>query len=439
MPERDPETDGGCSTPPRCLEDWLTLIEARHPREIDLGLERIAQVAARLALPALARKQVVVAGTNGKGSCVRTLEAIALARGLRVGAYTSPHILSYNERLRLQGEPIGDEALCAAFAAVEAVRGDISLTYFEMGTLAAMHIMAAAALDLAILEVGMGGRFDAVNIVDADLAVITAIDIDHADWLGNSRDAIAAEKAGVARAGRPVVCCDPDPPPGLLTALAQVSAKLFFIGADFGAKTEAAERFDAFFCGPGGAQAFGALPVPRLPLPSVLAAIEAAFLLGYAPDHALLADVLTNVTLPGRFQMLTWRGKTLVLDVAHNPAAAAFLARRLADTGREVVAVAALMADKDRAGFIAALQPVVSAWCCPDLAVPRALPGAELAARVRAAGCRGAAFASVGDAVEKALAMCDKDGIIVACGSFHTISAVMKYIDASSPGGRHDL
>ena len=439
MPERNPETDEGCSAPPQCLEDWLALIEARHPREIDLGLERIADVAARLALPALARKQVVVAGTNGKGSCVRTLEAIALAKGLRVGAYTSPHIFSYNERLRLQGEPVGDEALCAAFAAVEAVRGDISLTYFEMGTLAAMHIMATAALDLAILEVGMGGRFDAVNIVDADLAVITAIDIDHADWLGNNRDTIAVEKAGVARADRPVVCCDPDPPPGLMTALAQVSAKPFLIGADFGAKSETEGRFDAFFCSADGAQRFDGLPVPCLPLPSVLAAIEAAFLLGYAPDRALLEDVLAHATLPGRFQTLTWRGRTLVLDVAHNPAAAAFLARRLADSGRKAVAVAALMADKDSAGFIAALQPVVDAWCCPDLPVPRALSGAELAARVRAAGCQGTAFASVGDAIEKALAMCDEHGIIVACGSFHTISAAMKYIDASSPGGRHDL
>lgn len=413
----------------RSLDDWLQLLEARHPVEIDLGLERLSAVASRLNLPPLAKRVAVVAGTNGKGSCVRTLELLGIQSGLRVGAYTSPHILRYNERLRVQGNDVPDDEWCRAFQAIEGVRGDISLTYFEMGTLAAMIIMAAKCLDLAILEVGMGGRFDAVNIVDGDVAIITAIDIDHAAWLGDTREVIALEKAGIARAGQPVVCCDTNPPQSLVARLVEIGAVPFHIEQAFTGQL-AEEGISASFADlQGTTYSFEALPQPRLPLPSVLAAVEAGFLLGLKPDQKCLHDLFVRAALDGRFQSLVFRNRRIILDVGHNPAAAVYLGRRLEmETGR-VCCVAAIMADKDVTGFVQGLKRAVSEWFVGDLAaVPRGLPGEQLAAVIRHQGCQCQRRDSIEEAFDLALAISDDNGIIVVCGSFHTVGAIMKHI-----------
>src|SRR5690606_19213198 len=218
---------------PRTLGDWLAYLEQLHPSAIDMGLERSQQVAARLGLGRLAPRAVTVTGTNGKGSTCAFVAALLQAQGLRVGVYASPHLLRYNERVRIDGVEAGDEQLCQAFAAVEAARGEISLTYFEMGTLAAFWLFQQSALDAVVLEVGLGGRLDAVNLVDADLALVTSIGVDHADWLGDTRESVAFEKAGIFRQGRPALCGDLDPPAPLLECAEALSCPLPLRGRDF--------------------------------------------------------------------------------------------------------------------------------------------------------------------------------------------------------------
>ncbi|GIX29559.1 MAG: bifunctional folylpolyglutamate synthase/dihydrofolate synthase [Porticoccaceae bacterium] len=407
------------------LADWLALIEQRHPQGMVLGLERVRAVAERLALPRPARQVVAVAGTNGKGSCARLLEVLALAAGRRVGCYTSPHLLRYNERVRLGGRPVDDETLCAAFDRVEAARGDVLLTYFEVGTLAALHLFAAADLDLAVLEVGMGGRLDAVNLVDADLAVITPIAIDHARWLGPTREAIALEKAGIARAGRPVVVADPDPPATLAPHLDSLGARPLWWGRDF----EGVSDGEGFHLRLADGRRWQGLPAPRLPPTSVAAAVQGAALLDALPGDGELAAAVGRTALAGRYQRLTWAGRTVVLDVAHNPAAAAHLAARLAGEGRPVHAVAAIMADKDVAGFCAALAGTVSRWFAGDLpGVARALPAERFAAQVAAAGGACTVHGTVAEAFAAGLTATPPGGTLAVCGSFLTVGAVMAHL-----------
>lgn len=413
--------------PTQTLDQWLTLLEKRHPTDIELGLNRVAEVARRLALPLPARRVVSVAGTNGKGSCVRYLENLLTARGLRVGSYTSPHILRYNERIRIAGHVAGDSDIVHAFEAIEAARGEISLTYFEMGTLAALQLMASADLDVAVLEVGLGGRLDAVNLVDADIAVITPIAVDHADWLGNSREVIALEKAGIARAGKPLVCADPEPPSTLVDHLAARAVPTLYLDSHFGSSPDAAGGMSLWYTGADGERRqLGQLPRPGLPLPSALAAVQAAAALDLLPEQDAVARVLTETVLEGRFQRLRLAGRDVVCDVAHNPAAAGYLAGQLKASDRRVVLVAAIMADKDRAGLVAALNPVVEHWYLGDLGqVPRALPASELAETVIAAGGEVTLADSLEGAFRRALSHTGQDDLIAVCGSFHTVSAVM--------------
>src|SRR5690606_29461323 len=228
-----PDETPSSSPMPKTLTDWLAYIERQHPQSIDMGLERVREVALRLRLGRPAARVVTVAGTNGKGSTVAFVEAIARAAGLHVGAYTSPHLLAYGERVRIDGGQAAEPALVEAFAAVEAARGDTLLTYFEFGTLAALWLFERAALDLVVLEVGLGGRLDATNLVDADVAVITTVDLDHQDWLGEDREAIGAEKAGIARAWKPLVLGDDDPPASVLRRAYAIGASAIRIGCDF--------------------------------------------------------------------------------------------------------------------------------------------------------------------------------------------------------------
>ncbi len=304
----------------KSLDQWLALLERRHPVEIELGLDRISRVAARLHIGTVATHTVLVAGTNGKGSCVRAIEALARANGLRVATYTSPHILRYNERVRIDGREVADADLCRAFERIDAERGDVPLTYFEVGTLAALLVMAEHPLDLAVLEVGLGGRFDAVNIVDGDIAVITAIAIDHEHWLGGEREIIAREKAGIARAGKPVVCADGEPPQSLRHCLEELGCDSYYLGTDFALDARPAVTSLRVTAADGGIASFEGLPALSLPAPSVAAAVQVMALLDKLPAETRLAKALSGLRLGGRFQRLAYRGRDVVLDVAHNPA-----------------------------------------------------------------------------------------------------------------------
>ncbi|MCK9563641.1 MAG: bifunctional tetrahydrofolate synthase/dihydrofolate synthase [Bacteroidales bacterium] len=444
-PEQPPPGSGGDAG--NDLQAWLVRLEQNHPVEIDLGLDRIARVASLMALPRPATRIVTVAGTNGKGSCVRTLEQLLAGAGLRVGTYTSPHLLRYNERIRIQGVEAADGDICRAFAAIEAARGDISLTYFEVGTLAALMLMAEAGLDVAVLEVGLGGRFDAVNLIDADIAVITAIDIDHSHWLGSTREQIALEKAGIARPGGTVVVVDEEPPVTLVDRLQKLGCTALYLQRDFrywygryryGGECEGrsdGDRFGAELAGADGA-GFVDLPRPRLPLPSVVAALQVAVLLGADLQPAAVAGLCESLTLPGRFQHETFEGRRVILDVAHNPAAAAYLCSRLRQRGEQPTAVvAALMGDKDAAGFVAALAPLAAHWYLGDLPDnPRALGAEQLEGLVYTGGQQASRHGDIREAFSAAVAATPVGGVVVVCGSFFTVAAISEMAGFQSRG-----
>lgn len=421
-------------TLPASLAEWLDLLAQRHPREIDLGLERVARVAARLNLDRPAPRVVTVAGTNGKGSCVAALAALLIAGGRRVGSYTSPHLIDYNERICIDGVPVADQQICAAFARIEQNRGEISLTYFEFGTLAALMIMAAAAIDVAVLEVGLGGRLDAVNLVDADVAIITTIQLDHEAWLGDNRDAIGLEKAGIARAGMPLVCGDPEPPPAMVDCLAMLGARTCYLNACGFSFTLNHDDRDAGFdlhCRDrdGAAIDFAGLPISPLPSPSVACAVQALLTLGEPVSGAVLRQVLPRLQLAGRFQRASCRGRNLVFDVAHNPAAALLLAANLARTfpQRRIVAVFAVLADKDIAGIVAPLSELIECWHIGDLIdVPRAAKTAKVAAVLYNHSARVSRSARIEDSFFAALESSLEEDVLLVFGSFYTVSAILQ-------------
>jgi dihydrofolate synthase / folylpolyglutamate synthase len=375
----------------------------------------------------------VVGGTNGKGSACAMLESIALAAGYRVGLYTSPHLLRYNERVRMGGRPVGDEHLCAGFEAVERARvmrgRDTPLTYFEFGTLAAWEIFTAEALDVVILEVGLGGRLDAVNVFDSDCAVLTSIALDHMDYLGPTRESIGAEKAGIFRAGRPAIVADPHPPHTVVDAALRVGADLRLIGRDFG---YSAERGQWLFWGREGRRPGLAWPALRGAsqlgnASAALAALEA--LRDRVPVGA--QDVRTGfvrVELPGRFQVLPGR-PAVILDVAHNPQAAAVLAENLGEMGfyPETYAVFGMLRDKDIAGVCAALKGRISAWFAATLSGPRGASSAELARAIASSQAGGDVqeFASPGEAFAAARNRAGENDRIVVFGSFYTVAEIM--------------
>ena len=384
---------------------------------------------------------VTVTGTNGKGSTCGMLESILKSAGYRTGLYSSPHLLRYNERVRIDGQAQDDAAIIAAFNAVEDARGDTPLTYFEYGTLAALHAFGRARLDVAILEVGLGGRLDAVNIVDPDVAVVTTIDLDHMDYLGPTREDIAFEKAGIFRAGRPVVCAEPDPPLTLIAHAREIDARLVQIGRDFG--YVAADKQWQYW-GPGG-ERFG-LPVPALRGVYQLAnASTALAALGLLQDRlhvpaTAVRDGLCTVSLSGRFQVLPGR-PAIVLDVAHNPHAARALSATLSTMGyfRQTIAVFGIMADKDLAGVIAALGARIDRWFVATVPGPRGAAADALRVALLNAGIASTAIRTFDD-VETAFAAArdataEADRIIVF-GSFLTVAAALAA--AAIQGAPHD-
>jgi dihydrofolate synthase/folylpolyglutamate synthase len=410
------------------LSEWLARIERRHPPSaIALGLDRVREVAARMRLGAPARRTIVVAGTNGKGSTVAFVEAIARAAGWKVGAYTSPHLLRYNERVRIDGAEADDDALAAAFAAVEAARGDAELTYFEHGTLAALWLFAQAGLDLAVLEIGLGGRLDAVNIVDADVAVITTVDIDHTEWLGPDRESIGAEKAGVIRAWKPVVLGEVDPPSSVLRRAYALGANAIRAGSDY-----FHEPIDAAHWRWRDVSFRLDLPMPALRAPVQLAnaaaAIAALRALGRPVPHAAWAAGVAQARLPGRLQRFERDGVEILLDVGHNPQAARELATalRAAPAAGRTLAVYAALADKDAAGVVAALQAQVDRWHLAGLGGARGQAAAALRERLAATGAAaGALHAGVGEALAAALAEAAPGQRVLVFGSFHTVAEAL--------------
>jgi dihydrofolate synthase/folylpolyglutamate synthase len=423
------------------LADWLGYLETLHPKSIAMGLDRVGSVAARLdVMPGC--PVITVTGTNGKGSVCAYLDSILRAAGYRVGMYTSPHLLRYNERVRVDGNAASDADLSAAFAAVEAARGEVPLTYFEFGTLAAMLVFRHAALDLWILEVGLGGRLDAVNVIDADVAVITSIAIDHVDYLGGTRDSIGYEKAGILRPDRPGICADPDPPPSVSAHARSIGARLVRLGVDFGYGIDAGARSQWQFWARRGDDIVRrhGLPVPALrgavQFRNAAAALAALEALGSRLPVAMgaIREGLVEVTLPARFQILPGR-PAIVLDVAHNVEAAQILAANLGNMGffPNTVAVFSMLADKDIAGVGQALARRIDRWIVAPSAGARGASAAHIVAALATAGVPDAAIAVAAD-VPAALAAA-RDAIgeadrIVVFGSFVTIAAALQALAA---------
>ena len=423
----------GAGARPADLAGWLAYLEGLHPKSIAMGLDRVRAVHARLGLE-LAFPVVTVGGTNGKGSTCAMSDAILRAAGYSVGVYTSPHLLRYNERVVLDGRAASDAELVEAFDAIEDARTasspPIALTYFEFGTLAALWLFARAKPDAAILEVGLGGRLDAVNIVDADVAVLASIDLDHQDYLGDTREAIGREKAGIFRAGRPAICGDPDPPRTVIEHASDIGAPLLRIGIDYGATPEGTQwRYH----GPGGPR-FG-LPYPALRGAYQLgnaATVLAA--LGTLKDRlpvssGAIRDGLVNVTLAGRFMVLPGR-PVIVLDVAHNPHAARALSDALAGMSfhPSTLAVFGMYADKDIDGVIAAMKPRIDRWHVASLPGPRGAAAAQLQAKLAAAGVAAddiRAHDDVSEAYRAAAEHARETDRIVVFGSFLTVAAAL--------------
>ncbi len=415
-------------TAPTTLADWLAHIEGQHPSAIVMGLDRVREVAGRLALDRPAVRVITVAGTNGKGSTVAFIEAIARAAGWRVGAYTSPHLLRYNERVRIDGQDADDAALVAAFEAVDAARGRTPLTYFEYGTLAALWLFQRASLDLAVLEVGLGGRLDAVNVVDPDVAVITTVDIDHTEWLGVDREAIGAEKAGIARPWKPLVLGEIDSPSSMLQRAYLIGANALRLGSDFFHEPvdEGHWRWREV-----GAELI--LPMPQLAAPvqranaaTAIAALRA--LEAELPEQAFAAGV-ASATLPGRLQRFQ-RGEVEVLvDVGHNPQAARELSAWLAAQPGEgtTSAVFAALADKDAVSIVQALAPQVQRWHLAGLVgLARGQDAQTLAARLSGTtAAQGEQHVDVATALAHAVSVAAPGDRVLVFGSFHTAAAAL--------------
>ncbi len=411
------------------LAEWLRWQETLHPKTIELGLERVRTVLRRLQPETAPFLVITVGGTNGKGSCVALLDAMLRAAGYRVGVYSSPHLLRYNERIQVDGIEVDDATLCRLFARIDAARAATSLTYFEFGTLAALECFRDAGVEVAVLEVGLGGRLDAVNVLDADAALVVSIGIDHVDWLGPDRACIAYEKAGIYRPGRPAICADPDPPQRLLDHAAQIGARLLRVGHDY-----AFARAGSTWRWWSEPAQFAALPLPKLAGDQQIGNAAAVLMtLTSLRDRlpvtrAAIYAGLTQADLPGRLQIIPGPVEW-ILDVAHNPAAAAVLAAQLRqrDCAGRTHAILGLLADKDADAVIQALAENVDLWYPVTLAGQRGQPRADLVARLRHVGLEtlDSSEEDLASVCQAALTAARPGDRIVVLGSFHTVAPVL--------------
>jgi len=429
------------------LADWLAWQETLHPSEIELGLERVKRVAERMPFFSAQLfstqakiKTITVGGTNGKGSCVAYLEAILIAAGYRVGAYSSPHLLHYNERVRVNGEMVSDQTLCESFERVDTARntsdsGTISLTYFEFGTLAALDIFFNAQVDVQILEVGLGGRLDAVNIMEPDAAVITNVALDHEAWLGDNRGLIGAEKAGIFRAHIPLIVGEAEPPKSVRSAAHKLgNNQLRIYGKHFSIEEVIQGNSGVWNFKVTDSQGkevmWSSLPKGKLPLPSAACALQVIAELSLADPQAINTG-LEKAFIPGRCQQIEWQGRKIILDVAHNPAGAQYLASWLQQNIKEQVSVVfSALADKDHAGLMSALAPLASDWYLAPLPVPRAAKLENLLESAVSIRARAQQFDTIGAALGQAIAESPTGATVLVCGSFYTVAEALKFLQS---------
>lgn len=407
------------------LTEWLTYLEKLHPKTIDLGLERISQVADALQLFPLNTFVITVAGTNGKGSCVALTETILLNAGNTVGTYTSPHLLTYNERIRIDGKEVSDAMLCEAFSIIEKARLNISLSYFEFGTLAALFLFKQAKVDVVILEVGMGGRLDATNLVNADIAMISSIALDHMEWLGNDREAIGYEKAGIMRAGKPCVCGDFDVPQSIRRQAEKLAVHLYCQNEVFGYQRQI-DHWDWW----GATEKIQALPLPKIALQNAATVLQAIQLLPkkFKVNTAIIVASLKEVFVQGRFQIIPGN-ITTILDVAHNPASAALLAENLQVTvcTGQTFAIVGMLNDKDIMGTLRSLLSQIDHWYVANLTVPRGSEAKLLIEKLRYLNVKNyVECLSVATAYQAAMQHARSGDRIVVFGSFYTVAEVMQ-------------
>jgi dihydrofolate synthase/folylpolyglutamate synthase len=414
----------------RSLSDWLAYIETLYPNRIELGLKRITQVAQRLQVVNFNCPVVMVAGTNGKGSTVALTAAILSAAGYRVGTYTSPHLIRYQERIQISGHCISEQDLCRAFMQIEKNRADISLTYFEFGTLAALWYFKQAALDTIILEIGLGGRLDAVNCVDADLSIISMIDIDHTDWLGDTREKIGLEKAAIMRPNRSCVCGDFSPPESILHTAKTLACPLYRQGIEFDYKMQGQS-----WSWNSEQLSLQDLPLPNIDLQNAATVLQAVELLG---DHFIITPLaiqegLKQVFVPGRFHLIEKNARQIIIDVAHNPAGGECLSKRLANTPclGSTYALAGMLTDKDILNTLRPLKHHVDHWYLCDLAEQRSAKAAQLKQSLLDLEVSQTIleFSSPELAFQRALSQLKKNDRLLVFGSFHTAAAIYRYLE----------
>lgn len=416
----------------RSKEDWLSYLEAAHPISIDLGLERIKIVATRLNVLDFDCPVMTVAGTNGKGSCVALTQAILAAAGYRVGTYTSPHLLDYNERIQIAGVPVSDSALCIAFKRIAEACAEISLTYFEFGTLAALLLFKQAQLDAIILEVGLGGRLDAVNCVDADISVISMVDLDHMEWLGHTRELIAKEKAGIMRSNKPCVFGDFSLPASVDAHAKLENILLYRQGQQFDYKKQISS-----WSWQSQQQTLSNLPLPKIDLQNAATVLQAIELLShrFSISRASIEKGLKQVFIPGRFQIIEQDGLQFILDVAHNPAGGRCLAKRLAQEpcAGKTHAVIGMLEDKDISNTLAPLTSQIDQFYLANLEISRGATAAQLNQHLVQLNDKASArlFSSPVIALQAVYKIASKGDRVLVFGSFHTVSLVYTVLDTA--------
>lgn len=402
------------------LEMWLDYLSNIHTSAIDLGLDRVQAVASKANLTKPAQHVITVAGTNGKGSTCALMEAILLDAGYSVGVYSSPHLIRYNERVRINGQDLSDEKMVQSFDFIEKERGEISLSFFEYGTLAALRAFQAEAVDVVLLEVGLGGRLDATNIVDHDVSVITSLAVDHVDWLGDDINVIGFEKAGIYRSGKPAICGQPKPPATVAAHADDIKAEFYQVGIQYTYDVDG----DTWNWRSGAFQ-LESLPIPSLPLPNAATALMALGTSELSISDVNVVNGMKNAQLPGRMQQISDQ-PVIVLDVAHNPHSAEYFAQQVKKqyAGKNLHVVVAMLHDKDIPATLEVLAPITTHWYPASLQGPRAATAAELCKSLPQGVEQ---YSNPVAAFEAALASVQGDDVVLVVGSFHTVGEVLEH------------